>query len=221
MKYLKFTSQIVNFSLKHHSTTHHCGETCWKSLKSRAIDPIYGLVEQFKMDKAKHKVNLTQGTYKDHQGNPFKLNSVREAEKLILEKKYDHEYLPIEGYKPFVEKSLELAYSGLDVLKSDKIAALQTISGTGALSIGIEFLRDFHPNGNEIYLSNLSWPNHVNVFSAAGVETKYYRYYDNENLSFDYNGMIQDLDRMPDGSVVLLHVCAHNPTGILIYLLRI
>ena len=32
--------------------------------------------------------------------------------------------------------------------------------------------------------------------------------------AIDFDGMAEDIAGLPDGSAVLLHACAHNPTGV-------
>jgi aspartate aminotransferase len=53
----------------------------------------------------------------------------------------------------------------------------------------------------------------MGVIAKAGFEWDKYRYYDRAAKQFDCTGMLEDLDRMDNESIVLLQVCAHNPTG--------
>lgn len=94
------------------------------------------------------------------------------------------------------------------------MAITQSISGTGALRIGGAFLERFYPNGKTIYIPNPSWANHKAVFSDSGLEVKQYKYYNKDTIGLDFDGMVTDLKAAPDKSMVLLHACAHNPTGI-------
>ena len=41
-----------------------------------------------------------------------------------------------------------------------------------------------------------------------------YRYYNKDTIGLDFDGMTADLRAAPEKSIVLLHACAHNPTGI-------
>ena len=66
----------------------------------------------------------------------------------------------------------------------------------------------------QVYLSNPTWGNHKNIFADAHVETRSYRYFDKETVGLDFEGLMADLDAAPAGAVVLLHGCAHNPTGV-------
>lgn len=41
-----------------------------------------------------------------------------------------------------------------------------------------------------------------------------YNYYDPKTLGLNFEGMVKDLETIEDESVVMLHVCSHNPTGV-------
>ena len=131
------------FNKSIHTVQKKFNSSLWGHVKSRPADPILGIVEEFKKDTAKTKVNLSAGTYKDDNGNPYILNCIKEAQKRIVEKNYDMEYLPIDGLKGFIDNSLKLAYtSDCKELKDGKIVGIQALSGTGALRIGFEFFKD-------------------------------------------------------------------------------
>jgi len=124
------------------------------------------------------------------------------------------EYLPIEGLQGFINNSLKLAY-GADnkALKNNQIVGVQALSGTGSLNVGMAYLSKFYPGPKNILIPNPSWPNHKNVATLSGLTSSEYRYYDNETKSLNMNGLLEDLEKAEEGSIVLLHVCAHNPTG--------
>ena len=63
-------------------------------------------------------------------------------------------------------------------------------------------------------MSNPTWGNHQSIFGAAGIEVREYRYFDKKTKGLDFTGMIADLEAAAPGSVVMLHTCAHNPTGV-------
>lgn len=134
----------------------------------------------------------------------------------MLDEKYkDKEYAGIAGLPEFTKVSAELAY-GLDssVLKDKRLAISQSISGTGALRIGGEFLSRFHPGPRKILFPTPTWGNHTPIFKDSRLEVGGYRYFDPKTNGLDFDGMIQDLKNAPEGSIVLLHACAHNPTGV-------
>nr|CCC93538.1 putative aspartate aminotransferase [Trypanosoma congolense IL3000] len=159
------------------------------------------------------KVDLIIGAYRDENGLPYPLRAVRKAERRIVDMGLDKEYSPMRGLSHFIEEALKLAY-GADA-PMERIAAIQSLSGTGALSLGATLLAQILPNGTPVYVSNPTWPNHPSVFSIVGhKDVREYRYYDSTTRSLDFSGFIADLQAAPAGSIVVLHACAHNPTGV-------
>ena len=127
----------------------------------------------------------------------------------------DKEYAGITGVPSFTKAAAVLAYgSGSSVIKDDRVSITQSISGTGALRIGAEFLARFYPSGKKIFIPTPSWANHNAVFKDAGLEVEKYRYYNPETIGLDFEGMLAGIQAAPEGSMILLHACAHNPTGI-------
>lgn len=97
------------------------------------------------------------------------------------------------------------------LLEENRIQGVQALSGTGGLRVMGEALRKH--GHKHIYVPNPSWGNHIPIFRNSGLEVRKYRYYDAENSDLDFDGMVEDITEMPWGSCVLLHACAHNPTG--------
>ncbi len=150
----------------------------------------------------------------DDHGKPYVLPSVRAAEKKVVDSNIDKEYAGITGVPSFTKAAAVLAYgSGSDAIANDRIAITQSISGTGALRIGGEFLARYYPS-KKIFIPTPSWANHNAVFKDSGLEVLKYRYYNKDTIGLDFDGMVEDLKNAPEGSIVLLHACAHNPTGI-------
>lgn len=151
----------------------------------------------------------------DDNGKPYVLPSVRAAEEKVVSSKLDKEYAGITGIPAFTKAAAILAY-GADspVIKEDRVAITQTISGTGALRVGGAFMERLYPHGKTIYIPTPSWANHKAIFTDSGLEVKQYKYYNKETIGLDFDGMIADLKAAPAKSIVLLHACAHNPTGI-------
>lgn len=140
---------------------------------------------------------------------------MKSAEKKVVESNLDKEYAGITGVPAFAKAAAVLAYgSGSGAIQEDRVAITQSISGTGALRIGGEFLARFYPSGKKIYIPTPSWANHNAVFKDSGLEVVKYRYYNKDTIGLDFDGMVADLQAAPEGSIVLLHACAHNPTGI-------
>ena len=155
------------------------------------------------------------GAYRDDQGKPYVLPSVKSAEQKILSQQLDKEYAGITGIPSFTKAAVLLAYrTDSAPVKEDRIAITQSISGTGALRIGGAFLQRFYPGAKTIYIPTPSWANHTAVFKDSGLKVEKYRYYDPQSIGLDFDGMLSDIKALPKGSIVLLHACAHNPTGV-------
>ncbi|XP_023240340.1 aspartate aminotransferase, mitochondrial-like [Centruroides sculpturatus] len=187
----------------------------WSHVEMGPPDPILGVSEAFKKDTNPKKINLGVGAYRDDQGKPYVLPSVRKAEEKMLQQKLDKEYTTIAGIAEFCQAAAKLAFGDNSiVIKEGLNATAQGISGTGSLTIGAYFLRDFFKGNKEIYMPTPTWGNHIPLFKRAGFAVKQYRYYDPKTCGFDFNGALQDIAKIPEQSVILLHACAHNPTGV-------
>lgn len=178
-------------------------------------DPILGLTEQFQKDAATTKVSLGVGAYRDDHGKPYVLPSVREAEERLMTAQANKEYAGIAGVKEFVKLSLDFAYGKeSSALAEQRIAGVQTISGTGACRLAGEFFARFLGEQYPIYLPNPTWGNHIPIMKNARLDVRKYAYYAPETRGLDFEGMIRDIRDAPQQSVFLLHACAHNPTGV-------
>jgi len=178
-------------------------------------DPILGVTEAFKRDTNPNKMNLGVGAYRDDNGKPYVLPSVRLAESKIIERSMDKEYAPISGPPEFCKASINLALGeGNEWVQNGLNATVQGISGTGSLRIGTAFLSAFFPGNKEIYMPTPTWGNHIPLAKHAGLTVKQYRYYDPKTCGFDFHGALLDIAKIPERSIILLHACAHNPTGV-------
>jgi len=189
--------------------------SAWSQVPQGPPDAILGITEAFKKDSNPKKINLGVGAYRDDKGKPYVLPSVKEAEQKVVQANLDKEYAGITGVPDFTKAAALLAY-GADsaAVKDNRIAITQSISGTGALRIGGAFLQRFYPGAKTIYIPTPSWANHKAVFLDSGLEVKPYRYYNKDTIGLDFDGMVEDIKKMPKGSLILLHACAHNPTGV-------
>ena len=138
---------------------------------------------------------------------------MRKAEEKVISARLNKEYAPITGLPEFTKAAAVLAY-GKNSSALDRLAITQSISGTGALRIGAAFLARFYPGEKTIYIPTPSWANHVNVFTDAGLKVEKYTYYNKDTISLDFEGLIADIKKAPNGSMFLFHACAHNPTGV-------
>ncbi len=177
-------------------------------------DPILGLNEAFNADTRPHKVNLGVGVYYSEAGRIPLLKAVELAEKTRAEAHAPRGYLPIEGvgtYDSAVQKLLFGADS--EIIKSGRCVTSQAIGGTGALKIGADYLKRLLPDA-VVAISDPSWQNHRALFEAAGFPVQNYRYYDAARQGVDLEGMLEDLRQLPRQSIIILHACCHNPTGV-------
>lgn len=176
-------------------------------------DPILGTTTAFLNDKDPKKVNLGVGAYRDNSGKPVVFSAVKKAEKVIVDNPaINKEYLPISGFAPFVETAQKLILGESSVaLKEKRVASIQTLSGTGALRIGFDFLRKFIPA--PVYVSKPTWGNHNSIIAVSGLPCREYPYWDQKRRGIDFEAMTNCLETCPSGSIILLHSCAHNPTG--------
>ncbi|KAK8165476.1 mitochondrial aspartate aminotransferase-like protein [Phyllosticta citrichinensis] len=189
--------------------------SAWSKVPQGPPDAILGITEAFKADSHPEKINLGVGAYRDDSAKPYVLPSVKAAEKHVVDSNLNKEYAGITGVPEFTAAAARLAY-GEDSkpLKEGRIVITQSISGTGALRIGGAFLQRHYPHAKTIYIPTPSWANHNAVFSDSGLKVEKYRYYNKDTIGLDFDGMIEDIKKMPKNSIVLLHACAHNPTGV-------
>ena len=177
-------------------------------------DPILGLNEAFNADTRTSKVNLGVGVYCNEEGRIPLLRAVVEAETIRVAQHASRGYLPIDGiaaYDQAVQKLLFGAESPL--LAAGRVITTQAVGGTGALKIGADFLKQLQP-GAVVAISDPSWENHRALFETAGFPVQNYRYYDAASHDVNRAGMLEDLNALRAGSIVVLHACCHNPTGV-------
>ncbi|XP_021894948.1 aspartate aminotransferase, cytoplasmic [Carica papaya] len=178
-------------------------------------DPILGVTIAYNKDPSPVKLNLGVGAYRTEEGKPLVLNVVRRAEQqLVNDKSRVKEYLPIVGLAEFNKLSAKLIF-GADspAIRENRVTTVQCLSGTGSLRVGAEFLAK-HYHQRTIYIPQPTWGNHPKVFTMAGLSVKTYRYYDPATRGLNFQGLLEDLGSAPSGAIVLLHACAHNPTGV-------
>jgi aspartate/tyrosine/aromatic aminotransferase len=177
-------------------------------------DPILGLTEAFKKDPNPKKVNLGVGVYKDARGRTPVLGSVKAAEQRLVADETTKNYLPIDGLPEFGAVTQALLF-GVDseLLASGRVVTAQAPGGTGALRVAADFIASTLGK-RTVWLSEPTWPNHPGVFGSSGLDTATYPYFDKQANDVNFDGMIGSLSEAPEGDVVVLHGCCHNPTGI-------
>jgi len=177
-------------------------------------DPILGVTEAYNADANPHKVNLADGVYCDENGKVPLLECVRHVEEQRVKTRAPKSYLPIDGLAAYDKAVRELIF-GVDseAVRSNRIVTVQALGGTGGLKVGADFLKRFGP-GARVWISEPSWENHRALFENAGFTVSTYPYYDAKTHSVSFASMLGALDAMPAGSIVVLHACCHNPTGL-------
>jgi aspartate/tyrosine/aromatic aminotransferase len=177
-------------------------------------DPILGLTEAFKKDKNAKKVNLGVGVYKDAAGQTPILDTVKSAEERLLRSENTKNYLPIDGQPEFDRATVELLFgAGHPVLAAQRTVTAQAPGGTGALRVAADFVLATLGK-RTVWLSDPTWPNHPQVFNAAGLSTAVYPYFDMQTNGVAFEAMLNALRAAPEGDVVVVHGCCHNPTGV-------
>ncbi|KAJ5981156.1 Aspartate aminotransferase cytoplasmic [Penicillium canescens] len=181
-------------------------------------DSLFGLMQAYREDPSDKKIELGIGVYRDNNAKPWILPVVKKADDAIHhDPSVNHEYLSISGLAEFTSAAQKFIV-GADspTIREKRIYTLQTISGTGAVHLGGLFLSKFHPAQPKptIYLSNPTWANHHQIFTNVGLTLANYPYFSAKTEGLDFDGMIGALRAAPLGSIVLLHACAHNPTGV-------
>lgn len=190
----------------------------WTDVPTAPLDPILGVNARFNADTDPRKVNVSIGAYRTDDGKPLVLNCVKKAERQLLqhleESILNKEYLPQRGDVAYAKLCQQMLF-GEDspLLKEGKVATVQSLSGTGALRLGAEFVKRF-AKGKEVYISNPTWGTHTSIMQHADVPTQKYRYWNVAQRNLDLDGMLADLTAAPDGSIIMLHAAAHNPTGV-------
>ncbi|TAM86239.1 MAG: aspartate/tyrosine/aromatic aminotransferase [Candidimonas sp.] len=177
-------------------------------------DPILGLNEQFNADSRDYKVNVGIGVYNDDEGRIPLLKCVHKAELALVEAAAARGYLPIDGIAGY-NKGAQTLLLGKDspILAEGRAITMQTLGGTGALKVGADFLKLLIPSA-KVAISQPTWANHRGIFEGAGFKVDTYAYYDAATHGVNFSAMQDSLRALPAGSIVVLHACCHNPTGI-------
>ena len=186
----------------------------FKHVEPFAGDPILSLNEDFQHDPRPHKINLSIGIYFDDAGRIPVLESVRRAEALLLERNGPKPYLPIEGAANFRAAVQRLLFgAGHPAIEAGRVATLQAVGSSGGLKVGADFIKRYFP-ASEVWVSDPTWDNHRSMFEGAGIAVHTYPYYDAATGGLAFDAMLDGLSRIPARSIVLLHACCHNPTGV-------
>ena len=183
-------------------------------LEPYAGDPILSLNEAFQQDPRAGKVNMSIGIYFDDAGCSPVLDCVKQAEAQMLAASGPKSYLPMEGATDARRAVQDLLFGAdHEAVTSGRVATLQTVGSSGGLKVGADFIRRWLP-GSGVWVSDPSWDNHRAMFEGAGLKVGTYPYYDPATGGLRFDAMLATLQALPPRSVVLLHACCHNPTGV-------
>ncbi|MBI3347496.1 MAG: aspartate/tyrosine/aromatic aminotransferase [Burkholderiales bacterium] len=179
-----------------------------------AGDPILSLNEAFQKDPRAGKINLSIGIYFDNDGRIPMLPSVRAAELAVVEAAGPRPYLPMEGAANF-RSAVQALLFGADhpAIQAGRIATIQGVGSSGGLKVGADLLKRYFPD-SKIYLSDPTWDNHRAVFEGSGHVCETYPYYDAATGGVRFDALLAAFKALPQRSVVLMHACCHNPTGV-------
>ena len=177
-------------------------------------DPIFAIVDAYNKDPRPGKVNVSIGLYYDGEGRIPVLSSVRKAESRRATDTAPRVYQPIEGAANYRQAVQNLVFGAEhEAVRSRRVVTIQTIGGSGALKVGADFIKRYFPQ-SEVWVSDPTWDNHRSIFQMAGFRVHDYPYYDAQTGGVNFEAMTEALQDLPAKSVVLLHPCCHNPTGV-------
>lgn len=177
-------------------------------------DPILSLNEAFQRDARPGKINLSIGIYFDDDGRIPVLDAVQRAERRIVEAGGAKSYLPMEGDAAMRAEVQKLLFGAEHAaLRERRVATIQSIGSSGSLRVGADFIRRYFPDSG-VWMSDPTWDNHRAMFEGAGLAVHTYPYYDAATGGLRFDAMLAAIRALPRRSVVLLHACCHNPTGV-------
>lgn len=182
----------------------------FETLKPQPADKILALVQQYREDPRDSKVDLGVGVYKNAEGVTPVMRAVKAAEKQLWEEQKTKAYTSLAGDPVFGDTMVQLVIG--DSVARDKIAAVATPGGTGAVRQAFELVKRANPSAR-VFVSNPTWPNHLSILKYLSIETIEYRYFDADTRAVNFAAMMEDLNAAKQGDIVLLHGCCHNPTG--------
>lgn len=176
-------------------------------------NPILGRSQECTADPFPEKINLTIGVYRTEEGQPYVLPCVREAEDILNEMNLNHEYLVQDGLAEFNKSTQKLLFGdNSPLVANEQIYTIQAVAGTGAVRLGIDFVKRVFPNAS-FAIPDITWQNHPTIIQSVGLPFTTYRYLCDDGCTFNYEAVLEDLRKLPTGTFVLMHSCAHNPSG--------
>jgi aspartate/tyrosine/aromatic aminotransferase len=194
-----------------HAPLHFRRYPLFETLKALPPDAILVLIGEHQNDSRENKIDLGVGVYRDESGQTPVLNSVKKAEQYLVDTQPSKTYLGSDGSPEFGE-AIQIVTFGETARNEQRITTFQTPGGSGSLRVAADLIMRAKPDAT-MWTSDPTWSNHAPLLGSAGVELKSYPYYDAERKDIRFDTMLEALDKVPGGDLVLLHGCCHNPTG--------
>ncbi len=176
-------------------------------------DQTLGVFEAFTQDPRAQKVNLGVGVYFTDEGKIPVLRAVVQAERERATQSAPRGYLPIEGIAAYDSAVQKLLLDDSPLMASGRVLTAQALGGTGGLKIGADLLKKVLP-ASTVAVSDPTWENHRGIFEGAGFPVVAYPYYDASRQGLDFGSMSASIRAMKPRTIVILHACCHNPTGV-------
>jgi len=173
-------------------------------------DAIIGLMAAFREDPRENKIDLGVGIYKDEAGCTPVMGAIKRAEEQLLAEQDTKAYVGLTGSAGFCQAMIAQVFGNDAPLH--RIGGAQAVGGSGALRILAELLKQARPQAS-IWIPDPTWPNHTPLLSSAGFNLHTYTYFDSASCEVDIEALLASLAKIPEGDIVLLHGCCHNPTG--------
>jgi aromatic-amino-acid transaminase len=182
----------------------------FQNLKAQPADKILELMQLYREDPRSNKIDLGVGVYKNADGQTPIMRAVKAAEQQLWHAETTKSYVGLTGDPAFSDAMIALVLG--DSVARETVAAAAMPGGTGAVRQGFEMARLAKPDVT-VWVSDPTWPNHLSILDYLGLNRKFYRYFDTETRTVDFDGMMSDLKAVKPGDIILLHGCCHNPTG--------
>jgi len=185
----------------------------FKGLQPLPADAILGIMTMFRADQNPRKVDLSVGVYQDDTGNTPVFDCVKRAERALIDEETTKTYVAIAGNAVFNRQMETLLFGASSAVLADgRVATVQAPGGSGALSVAGHLIQRAQ-QGSRVFLSEPSWPNHLPLLRLSGLKIEHYPYYDLDEHRIDFDAMVESIERMRAGDLLLLHGCCHNPSG--------
>jgi aspartate aminotransferase len=146
-------------------------------------DAISEVTKAYLAGPSPNKVNVGAVTYRDENGQPWILPSVRMAKETL--KDANHEYLPIAGLKIFRDAAVKVVFHDTKAFKEGRIASCQSLSGIGALHLAGSALKKANEGLKTVHITEPTWSSHELLFRSLGFEVKKLTYYKDGRFDFE------------------------------------